>query len=176
MVLNRNPDNFFNENEQLAFCPALVVPGITYSDDKLLQTRIFRCVALFSLHKCVFVATVSLCCKCWYTVMVTCNSNTHNKAPCRWHAAFTSGHLLTAHNPHTHAHTPLTLLPRSYADTQRHRLGPNYLMLPVNAPRCPARNNHHDGLMNFAARDEEVGVSYARVFVCFYWALEGRGS
>ena len=27
MVLNRNPDNFFNENEQLAFCPALVVPG-----------------------------------------------------------------------------------------------------------------------------------------------------
>jgi len=27
MVLNRNPDNFFNENEQLAFCPALIVPG-----------------------------------------------------------------------------------------------------------------------------------------------------
>lgn len=27
MVLNKNPDNFFNENEQLAFCPALVVPG-----------------------------------------------------------------------------------------------------------------------------------------------------
>lgn len=27
MVLNRNPDNFFNDNEQLAFCPALVVPG-----------------------------------------------------------------------------------------------------------------------------------------------------
>jgi len=44
MVLNRNPDNFFNENEQLAFCPALIVPGIGYSDDKLLQTRIFRWV------------------------------------------------------------------------------------------------------------------------------------
>ena len=27
MVLNRNPDNFFTENEQVAFCPALVVPG-----------------------------------------------------------------------------------------------------------------------------------------------------
>jgi catalase len=27
MVLNKNPDNFFNENEQLAFCPSLVVPG-----------------------------------------------------------------------------------------------------------------------------------------------------
>lgn len=32
MVLNRNPDNFFNENEQLAFCPALVVPGMTEGD------------------------------------------------------------------------------------------------------------------------------------------------
>ena len=27
LVLNRNPDNFFNENEQLAFSPGLVVPG-----------------------------------------------------------------------------------------------------------------------------------------------------
>lgn len=27
MVLNKNPDNFFNENEQVAFCPALIVPG-----------------------------------------------------------------------------------------------------------------------------------------------------
>jgi len=27
MVLNKNPDNFFNENEMLAFCPSLVVPG-----------------------------------------------------------------------------------------------------------------------------------------------------
>jgi len=41
MTLNRNPGSFFNGNEQLAFCPANVVPGVTYSDDKLLQTRIF---------------------------------------------------------------------------------------------------------------------------------------
>lgn len=27
MVLNRNPDNHFAENEQVAFCPAIVVPG-----------------------------------------------------------------------------------------------------------------------------------------------------
>lgn len=27
MVLNKNPDNFFNENEQVAYCPALIVPG-----------------------------------------------------------------------------------------------------------------------------------------------------
>lgn len=92
MVLNRNPDNFFNENEQLAFSPSLVVPGIGYSDDKLLQTRIF-----------------------------------------------------------------------SYPDTQRHRLGPNYLMLPWNAPKCPHHNNHHEGAMNFMHRDEEVNYFPSRL-------------
>ena len=46
----------------------------------------------------------------------------------------------------------------SYADTQRHRLGPNYLLLPVNAPKCPHHNNHHDGFMNFMHRDEEVSA------------------
>ena len=76
MVLNQNIDNFFNENEQLAFCPGVLVPGIAASDDKMFQLRTF-----------------------------------------------------------------------SYSDTQRHRLGPNYLMLPVNAPKCPYHNNHHDGYM-----------------------------
>ncbi|KAK2660872.1 hypothetical protein Ddye_007405 [Dipteronia dyeriana] len=85
LVLNKNIDNFFAENEQLAFCPAIVVPGVYYSDDKLLQTRIF-----------------------------------------------------------------------SYADTQRHRLGPNYLQLPANAPKCAHHNNHYDGFMNFMHRDEEI--------------------
>uniref|UniRef100_A0A0E0CDV9 Catalase n=1 Tax=Oryza meridionalis TaxID=40149 RepID=A0A0E0CDV9_9ORYZ len=85
LVLNRNVDNFFNENEQLAFGPGLVVPGIYYSDDKMLQCRVF-----------------------------------------------------------------------AYADTQRYRLGPNYLMLPVNAPKCAHHNNHYDGAMNFMHRDEEV--------------------
>ncbi|KAG1673753.1 hypothetical protein FOA52_002322 [Chlamydomonas sp. UWO 241] len=91
MVLNRNPDNFFNENEQVAFAPAVIVPGIGYTDDKMLQTRLF-----------------------------------------------------------------------SYPDTQRHRLGPNYLMLPVNAPKCAYHNNHHDGSMNFAHRDEEVNYFPSR--------------
>lgn len=85
MVLNKNIDNFFAENEQLAFCPGVIVPGIYYTDDKMFQTRIF-----------------------------------------------------------------------SYSDTQRHRLGPNYLMLPVNAPKCAHHNNHHEGFMNFMHRDEEV--------------------
>ena len=96
MVLNRTIDNFFAENEQLAFCPGLVVPGIYYSDDKMLQTRIF-----------------------------------------------------------------------SYSDTQRHRLGPNYLMLPVNAPKCAFHNNHHEGFMNFMHRDEEVGLVQGDQFIYY---------
>ncbi|KAI3816264.1 hypothetical protein L1987_15957 [Smallanthus sonchifolius] len=91
MVLNKNIDNFFAENEQLAFCPAVIVPGIYYSDDKLLQARIF-----------------------------------------------------------------------SYADTQRYRLGPNYLQLPANAPKCPYHNNHHDGSMNFMHMNEEVNYFPSR--------------
>jgi catalase len=79
MVLNRNPENFFAETEQAAFCPASVVPGIDFSPDKLLQGRIF-----------------------------------------------------------------------SYADTQRHRLGPNYLQLPINRPQVPVNNNQRDGAMQYA--------------------------
>jgi catalase len=40
MVLNRNPDNFFSETEQVAFCTAHVVPGIDFSNDPLLAGRI----------------------------------------------------------------------------------------------------------------------------------------
>ena len=79
MVLNRNPENFFAETEQAAFCPASVVPGIDFSADKLLQGRIF-----------------------------------------------------------------------SYADTQRHRLGANYLQLPINRPQVPVNNNQRDGAMQYA--------------------------
>jgi catalase len=76
MVLNKNPDNFFTEVEQAAFCPASIVPGIEFSADKLLQGRTF-----------------------------------------------------------------------SYADTQRHRLGANFLQLGVNRPVVPINNNQRDGAM-----------------------------
>ncbi|PSE94179.1 hypothetical protein C7G92_19000 [Acinetobacter baumannii] len=85
LVLNKNIDNFFNENEMLAFNPGAIVPGIYFTNDKMFQTRTF-----------------------------------------------------------------------AYADTHRHRLGPNYLQIPVNAPKCPHHNNHRDGFMNFLHRDEEV--------------------
>jgi catalase len=80
MVLNRNPENFFAEVEQAAFCPASIVPGIEFSDDKLLQGRTF-----------------------------------------------------------------------SYNDTQRYRLGANYLQLPVNRPLVPVSNNQRDGAMQSGA-------------------------
>ncbi len=41
MVLDRYPDNFFAETEQVAFLPSNVVPGIDFSDDPLLQGRLF---------------------------------------------------------------------------------------------------------------------------------------
>lgn len=44
MTLNRNPDNFFTETEQVAFHPGHLVPGIDFSDDPLLQGRLFSYV------------------------------------------------------------------------------------------------------------------------------------
>ncbi|MDO9693205.1 MAG: catalase [Candidatus Latescibacteria bacterium] len=41
MVLDRWPDNFFAETEQVAYCPANIVPGIDFSNDPLLQGRLF---------------------------------------------------------------------------------------------------------------------------------------
>jgi catalase len=41
MELNRNPDNYFADVEQAAFNPANVVPGISFSPDKMLQGRLF---------------------------------------------------------------------------------------------------------------------------------------
>jgi catalase len=79
MVLDRNPENFFAETEQAAFCPATIIPGVDFSADKLLQGRIF-----------------------------------------------------------------------SYADTQRHRLGANYLQLPVNRPQVIVNDNQRDGAMQYA--------------------------
>ena len=41
MTLNRNPDNYFAETEQVAFHPGHLVPGIDFSNDPLLQGRLF---------------------------------------------------------------------------------------------------------------------------------------
>src|SRR5258708_26888487 len=44
----------------------------------------------------------------------------------------------------------------AYADTQRYRVGPNYLQLPVNRPLVPVSNNHSDGAMQSVARTGDV--------------------
>ena len=41
MTLNENPKNYFNEIEQASFSPSNVVPGVSFSPDKMLQARIF---------------------------------------------------------------------------------------------------------------------------------------
>ena len=41
MVLDRNPDNFFAETEQVAYCVSHVVPGVDFTNDPLMQGRLF---------------------------------------------------------------------------------------------------------------------------------------
>jgi catalase len=79
MVLDRNADNFFTDNEQIAFGTGVLVDGLDFSDDKMLVGRTF-----------------------------------------------------------------------SYSDTQRYRVGPNYLQLPVNqAKNAQVRTNQRDGQMAY---------------------------
>jgi catalase len=80
LVLNRMPENFFAENEQIAFGTGVLVDGLDFSDDKMLVGRTF-----------------------------------------------------------------------SYSDTQRYRVGPNYLQLPVNCPNNARHlgTNQRDGQMAF---------------------------
>lgn len=79
MTLNRAPENFFLENEQIAFGTGVLVDGLDFSDDKMLVGRTF-----------------------------------------------------------------------SYSDTQRYRVGPNYLQLPVNqAKNARTATNQRDGAMAY---------------------------
>ena len=79
MVLDRMPENFFAENEQISFGTGVLVDGLDFSDDKMLVGRTF-----------------------------------------------------------------------SYSDTQRYRVGPNYLQLPVNeAKNADVRTNLRDGQMAY---------------------------
>jgi catalase len=78
LQLNRAPENFFAQSEQIAFGTGVLVDGLDFSDDKMLTGRTF-----------------------------------------------------------------------SYSDTQRHRVGPNYLQLPVNAPKQRPATNQRDGAMAY---------------------------
>ncbi|GAA3446215.1 catalase [Planomonospora venezuelensis] len=92
MVLNRNVENNFAENEQISFGTGVLVDGLDFSDDKMLVGRTF-----------------------------------------------------------------------SYSDTQRYRVGPNYLQLPVNqAKNADVRTNQRDGLMTYHVdgRGENPHVNY----------------
>ncbi|KGR76679.1 catalase [Ureibacillus sinduriensis] len=78
MVLNKNPENYFNEVEQAAFGTGVLVDGLDFSDDKMLQGRTF-----------------------------------------------------------------------SYSDTQRYRVGANYLQLPINAAKKRVATNQEGGQLRF---------------------------
>ncbi len=78
MVLDRNPKNYFAEVEQVSFGTGVLVDGLDFSDDKMLQGRTM-----------------------------------------------------------------------SYSDTQRYRVGPNYLQLPINSPKKRVGTNQRDGQMTY---------------------------
>jgi len=78
MVLNKNPEDYFAEVEQVAFGTGVLVDGLDFSDDKLLQGRTF-----------------------------------------------------------------------SYSDTQRYRVGSNYLQLPINSPKKHVATNQRGGQMEY---------------------------
>ncbi|HEX8162683.1 MAG TPA: catalase [Pyrinomonadaceae bacterium] len=86
LVLDRNPVNYFAEVEQAAFGTGVLVDGLDFSDDKLLQGRTF-----------------------------------------------------------------------SYSDTQRHRVGTNYLQLPINRPKTRVATNQRDGQMAYHVDGVEAG-------------------
>jgi catalase len=93
MVLDRAPENFFAENEQIAFGTGVLVDGLDFSDDKMLVGRTF-----------------------------------------------------------------------SYSDTQRYRVGPNYLQLPVNQPKnATVHTNQRDGQMTYTVDNSGANphVNYA---------------
>ena len=86
MVLDRNPVNYFAEVEQVAFGTGVLVDGLDFSDDKLLQGRTF-----------------------------------------------------------------------SYSDTQRYRVGTNYLQLPINQAKVRVATNQRDGQMAYHVDGVEAG-------------------
>ncbi|GEC89316.1 catalase [Brevibacillus brevis] len=89
MVLNKNPDNYFAEVEQAAFGTGVLVDGLDFSDDKLLQGRTF-----------------------------------------------------------------------SYSDTQRYRVGANYLQLPINAPKKHVATNQEGGQMLYQVDRTQRHINY----------------
>jgi catalase len=86
VVLDKNPVNYFAEVEQAAFGTGVLVDGLDFSDDKLLQGRTF-----------------------------------------------------------------------SYSDAQRHRVGSNYLQLPINQPKTPVATNQRDGQMTYRVDGVQAG-------------------
>jgi len=97
MTLNRNPVDYFNEVELSAFGTGVLVDGLDFSDDKMLQGRTF-----------------------------------------------------------------------SYSDTQRYRIGANYLQLPINAPKKPVATNQRGGQMAYKtdfADGQNIHVNYEPSFL-----------
>ncbi len=93
LVLNRTVDNFFAETDQVAFCPSHLVPGIEFSNDPLLQGRVFSYLD---------------------TQLSRLGSPNFHEIPinapkCPWHNMQRGGHMRTAHDVGRVAYSPSSL-------------------------------------------------------------------
>ena len=78
---------------------------------------------------------------------IVLNKNVENYFAEIEQAAFSPSHLVPGIEPSADPVLQSRLF--SYPDTHRHRLGPNYGQLPVNAPVAPVANFQRDGFMAF---------------------------
>ena len=63
MTLNENPKNYFQQVEQASFSPSNIVPGISYSPDKMLQARIFSYPDAIRICTCDYIGCRALKCE-----------------------------------------------------------------------------------------------------------------
>ena len=75
MVLDRNPENYFAEVEQIAFAPSHMVPGIEPSPDKMLQVTDCMCACVIFLLSGISCPLFCLACMSLYQ----CHSVVHSK-------------------------------------------------------------------------------------------------
>lgn len=126
LTLNRNIDNFHNESEQIAFSPAVTIGGSTPNSRKS------------GLGGCIGSITPE--------VVVTLNDLPGMFG--RADEAVTRMSLLRAQSAAGIGLSNDKVLQTralSYSDTQRYRIGTNYQMLPINAPKCPFHNSAENG-------------------------------
>jgi catalase len=121
LELNRNPENYFAEVEQVALTPANLVPGVGHSPDKMLQARIF---SYADAHR--------------YRVGVNAEQLSVNKPRCPVHTCHADGTMRLAGNPNPDAYYE----PNSFGGPAQDK---SVKEPPLKISGNADRYNHRDG-------------------------------